>query len=362
MNIIEVTNKNEDYKIYITNKKEKIIDILKNYISLKNNSYVIIDKNVYENHMKSLSNMAKEISSNKILVLSIDEKRKNYSTIEKIYKFLIDNNCKREGILISIGGGVLGDLVGMAASTYMRGIKYINIPTTVISQSDSSIGGKVGYNFDNIKNAIGAFYNPSMAVINVNFLNTLKDEQYINGLGEIIKYSFLDNKHNLLEYLVENREKIKNRDEDILSNILKICLLIKKDYVQKDFKDGGIRNSLNLGHTIGHGIEVIKNYEILHGEAVALGLLCALKLSSKKFGLSLEFYYKAKELMEYFNLKTSIDFKDFNILIEKIKKDKKNDNKIRFVLLKNIGEPIVKVSITEEEIVDVIKETIKENE
>ena len=357
MNSIEVNN--EEYSIVFSRSIKEISKLLNIKDILKNRSYFIIDENVYKYHKEDIDFLIENNTFNKPLILHISENEKNYNTIEKIYTYLIENNCTREGTLISIGGGVLGDLVGMASATFMRGIKYINIPTTIISQTDSSIGGKVAYNFKHFKNAIGAFYNPYMVIINVEFLKTLPKRQFNNGIGEVIKYILIDKNQNLFEFFSLNKLKIKEKDSNILEELIRRCLLIKKSYVEEDFRDKGLRNILNFGHTIGHGIESDSDYNILHGEAVALGILVALNLSKKLYNKQFKFYKEIKSFIKYFNLLTNYKIKNTAYFIEAIKKDKKNDENIRFVLLKEIGDLIPKVIVRQEEIFCTIEETFK---
>ena len=357
MKNIEVNN--NEYSIVFSRDIIEISELLHNKNILKNRSYFIIDENVYNCHKKEVDFLIKNNTSNKPLILYISENEKNYRTIEKIYSYLIENNCTREGILVSIGGGVLGDLVGMVSATFMRGIKYINIPTTIISETDSSIGGKVAYNFNHLKNVIGAFYNPFLVIINVEFLKTLPERQFNNGIGEVIKYTLIDKNQNLFKFFKLNKSKIKEKDSSTLEELIRRCLLIKKIYVEEDFKDNGLRNILNFGHTIGHGIESDSEYSVLHGEAVALGILVALKLSNKHYDNQFKFYEAIKSCIKYFDLPVDYKIKSKTSFIEAIKKDKKNDENIRFVLLKEIGNLVPKVIVSQEEIFCTIEETFK---
>lgn len=312
----------------------------------------------------------------KILLPESGEKNKSATTsfniIEKIFK---ETKITRKSVLIGIGGGVIGDLSGFIASILMRGIKYINIPTSLLAMVDSSVGGKTGINFFNIKNTIGTFYQPDLVLCDIDFLKTLSYRQYISGYSEIFKHAIISEEFgNFFEYLTLNSGKTKNRDINHLNKIIKMSCKIKKNIVEKDeFETLGIRSFLNIGHTIAHTIEKFPELdgEILHGEAVAVGIVVEMKIS-KEFGILKNF-----ELIE----KTENHFKDlgFNLNLEKlttmskkeiIKKisektqvDKKNELsennsiKIGFALIEEINK-IKNVSLEISQLEDILNKII----
>lgn len=319
--------------------------------------FYIIDKEVYNLHSEVIKKLLTYELSHK-LILELNEDSKNFNSVNKIYDFLFNNNASREDLLVVIGGGVLGDIAGFAASSYMRGIKYVNIPTTLISQTDSSIGGKVGYNYGNIKNAIGSFYEAEKVLICTDFLNTLPKKELINGFGEIIKYALIDSE-TLLIYIEQHIDELTSLQPGVISYIINKCVEIKKNIVEKDFKDKGLRNILNFGHTVGHAIEIDSKYELPHGEAVALGILVALKLSEKKLSLDTKVFTRIESLYKKLNLKLHYYIKDYNNFLKTIKNDKKNDDNMRFVLLNAFGDMAIKIVVTEDELLLAIKESIE---
>lgn len=319
---------------------------------------LVVDRKIYDIYQEIIDEFAVERCC-ELLVIDIKEENKNYETITLIYNFLMEKEMNRNSTLVSIGGGVLGDMAGFAASTYMRGISWINVPTTLVSQTDSAVGGKVGYNYGKIKNIIGSFYNPLRVFIPLETLNSLDDRNYINGLCEVIKYSLIYSEDFFI-FLENQLDKILHRDKETLLYIIKQCLDIKINIINEDFKDENKRNILNFGHTAGHALEAISEFNIMHGEAVALGMLIAVKLSEYKFSLSKDIYKRLLKM--YFTL--GIDY-NYNItnadkLISLMKKDKKNDEEIRFVLLEDIGKCRIKTKVTAEEIIKAINEGIGE--
>lgn len=335
-------------------------DFIREFYSIIQKSqkcFYIIDAEVYNLHSETIEKLLTYELSHK-LILQLNEESKNIYSVNKIYDFLFDNNANREDLLVVIGGGILGDIGGFVASSYMRGIKYINIPTTLISQTDSSIGGKVGYNYNNVKNAIGSFYDPEAILIYTDFLNTLPKKELINGFGEIIKYSLIDSE-DLLVYVEHHIDELTSLQPGVISYIINKCVEIKENIVEKDFKDMGLRNTLNFGHTVGHAIEIDSKYELAHGEAVALGILVALKLSEKKFGLDERVFLRIKNLYRKLDLKLDYYIKDYKNFLKTIKSDKKNDDNMRFVLLNAFGHMTIKVVVAEDELLWAIKESIE---
>ena len=260
--------------------------------------------------------------------------------------------------MIAFGGGIVGDIVGFAAATFMRGIRYINVPTTLISQVDSAIGGKVAYNINGIKNVIGCFYDPIFVFISVNFLKTLNKMQFISGLGEVIKYGLIKSPE-LLKYLKENIKAVMELENDKLMYIVKECLKIKASVVEEDYKDLGYRNILNFGHTIGHAIETDSSYLIPHGIAVALGSLVSIKLSEMKLNLNPNIYIEIEDIYKKITIETFYKVDNLNSFLYSIKHDKKmENNNIKFTLLENVGACKIKVDVSEEEIIKALKESI----
>ncbi|MBU5482974.1 3-dehydroquinate synthase [Clostridium sp. MSJ-11] len=349
------------YKVYIDNDLDKLSKVLEEHkIKHKARFYLLTDDKVYELYKDKIEKF-KDIFKVEIYYFNNGEKSKNYNTVKDIYSFLIEKNANRNSILIALGGGVVGDLGGFVASTYMRGIKYINIPTTLLSQVDSCIGGKVGYNFNGVKNIIGNFYNPEFVYISTNFLKTLDKKQFVDGLGEVIKYSLIK-EGTMISYLRENSKGILERENDKMLYLVKNCLKIKKDIIEEDYKDLGIRNILNFGHTVGHGLEITSNGDLSHGEAVALGSLVALKLSEDILALDKGIYKEVEEVLNKLNLPTKHKVDNYKLFMYSINHDKKNDEDLNFVLLNKIGDPKIRTKVSKEQLYSALNNSINKGE
>lgn len=267
------------------------------------------------------------------------EKYKNIKTVSEIYDKLSLTGATRKTALIAFGGGVVGDLGGFVASTYHRGIPLIHIPTTLLAQVDSSIGGKTGYNLKTGKNLVGTFYQPLLVFIDTAFLKTLPNREYLSGMAEVIKSALIKDRH-LFEFLKKKRDRILQRDVDSVLHIVEKCVKIKVDVVKRDEKEAGERALLNFGHTIGHAIERYKNWRILHGEAVAIGICYAAALSLKKGYIGEDTYNNIVNVIKGYNLPTHIKV-PLNKLKEFIYHDKKRkDDYVEWVLLKDIGNAV----------------------
>ena len=265
------------YNIHISNKKIPKNDLNK-ILSTKNKVLIITDSGVPSQYLKSLK---KDINTKNqySLILAKGEISKSFKSYQKILNKLVELKFDRSDYLIALGGGVIGDVTGFVASSYLRGIGYIQIPTTLLSQVDSSVGGKTAVNLAQGKNLVGAFYNPRLVLISTSFLKTLSDKEYKSGLGEIVKYSLIGNKK--LKKIIEDRSQlIVDKDESTLKVLIEESIKTKSKIVTKDEKESGIRAVLNFGHTFGHAIEAYNNYKnITHGAAITLGMVIASKLS-----------------------------------------------------------------------------------
>jgi len=323
-----------NYPIYINNID---IDKLKESIlaHTDNKNYiVIISKKVYQLYSKTL-----DFPKEKILVLKDGEKEKNYNNYQKILNFALSKKLKREDSIIAIGGGVVGDLAGFAASTYMRGINFIQVPTTLLAAVDSSVGGKTAINSKYGKNLIGTFYQPKAVIINVNFLKTLEDKQFKSGLGEVIKYGFIEKscrpyeEAHLINFLTEFYDKILSKDIITLKNLIKMCIELKIAVVQQDERESGLRRILNYGHTYGHVIENLTNYtKYTHGQCVIEGIQFALKLSLNLNLIDREYKFLCEDLIKKFDYAPLKKF-DKNKILKVITSDKKAaDDYIKFIL------------------------------
>ena len=267
------------------------------------------------------------------------ETSKNWNLLGALLEHLAILQITRSDYLVALGGGVVGDLTGFAASTYMRGIDFIQVPTTLLACVDSSVGGKTAIDTDYGKNLVGTFYQPKAVFINPNFLKTLDERQFKTGLGEVVKYSFIEKSCkceedlNLTNFLSEKAEMIVNRDERVLSKLIEICVKLKISVVEKDEKEGGLRRILNFGHTYGHAIEKITKYKkYTHGEAIVEGMKFAFNLAVKRNLIDKNYKFLAEDVIKKFNF---VDIPEFDMekMIELMQMDKKATfDKIVFIL------------------------------
>ena len=284
------------------------------------------------------------------------EENKTLDTVKDIYRFLIEEGFDRKDMLLALGGGVTGDITGYAAATYLRGIDYVQLPTTLLSQADSSIGGKTGVDFDGFKNMVGAFKMPRLVYMNLGVLQTLDDRQYFAGFAEVMKHGLIRDAL-FYEWLIENMYEICERDLDVLQEMMVRSCNIKRLVVEKDPTEQGERALLNFGHTVGHAIEKAKNFELYHGECVALGAVAAANISWKKELLTMEEYYEIRDMFVPFYLPISVDNVDPKEVLRLTKSDKKMESgKIKFILLKKIGKAVIDRTVTDEEILAAIEE------
>lgn len=304
----------------------------------QNQAFILIDKVVYKNHKEKLTDLFNVFSKHNILQFSITDENKSLSTVQKIWKKLVEKEATRDSLIINIGGGSLCDLGGFVASTYHRGILFINIPTTLLSMVDASLGGKNGINFLGYKNQIGTFNEPKAVCIDISFLETLPSNQLLSGYAEMIKHSLLDsNKYfNVFSKLIFPKQVISN--EHILKSIE-----IKSKIVKIDPKEKNIRKSLNFGHTIGHALETYflnSNKSLLHGECVAIGLLCETYMSFKMLNFPEKELFKLQNIVKNNFTFHELEKKSQQEILLNMKHDKKNSNNnhINFTLLSNLGE------------------------
>jgi len=284
------------------------------------------------------------------------EENKTLDTVRKLYRFLIEEGFDRKDMLLALGGGVVGDLAGYTAATYLRGIDFVQIPTTLLAQTDSSIGGKTGVDFDGYKNMVGAFKMPRLVYMNLTTLSTLDERQYFSGFAEVMKHGLIKDGM-FYEWLIENMYEICERKPGVLQEMLMKSCSVKKLVVEKDPTEQGDRALLNLGHTIGHAIEKYKNFELCHGECVALGCVAAAFISWKKEMISMEEYYEIRDMFVPFNLPISVENIDPQEILRLTKSDKKMEaGSIKFILLKKIGRAVIDRSVTDGEILAAIDE------
>lgn len=271
-----------------------------------------------------------------------------YKTLEwanHIYTALLVNSFDRKSALVALGGGVIGDLTGFAAATFMRGVPFVQVPTTLLAMVDSSVGGKTGVNHPMGKNMIGAFYQPKYVLMDLAALKTLPREEFIAGMAEVIKYGVIADAE-LFDYLDENREGILSLDQEALGYIIRRSCEIKADVVSKDEREAGLRAILNFGHTIGHAVETLENYTMRHGEAVAVGMVVAARLAHKTGLCDASVPARIETLINAYGLPTDLSVMkqkaSAQAILDAIQIDKKAEaGKVKFVLPKRIGHVVV---------------------
>ena len=358
---LKIKTKNNKYSIVIgSGISGKMSKLFKENSITYTKCLLVIDKKV----PKSLLNkIIKSLPKKKIVCLffNANEKNKNQINLNNILDTLLKNNFLRNDCLISIGGGITGDISGFASSIFKRGIKFINIPTTLLAQVDSSVGGKTGINSSHGKNLIGSFYQPSLVISDINFLRTLPKREIYCGYGEILKHTLISSKKKFF-YLNQNASKVLNLETPHIEHSIYQSCLIKKKIIELDETEKNLRKILNFGHTFAHAYEATLGYskKLNHGEAVLLGIISASKFSFD-YGLlpKNEFILIQKHFIKY-NLLREINKifkkKHLNKLILFMKKDKKNNNnKINLVLLKQIGKTIFNLSFSDNKLRSFVK-------
>ncbi|MGN0334731.1 MAG: 3-dehydroquinate synthase [Lachnospiraceae bacterium] len=285
-------------------------------------------------------------------IMPAGEQNKTLDIVKQLYEYLILSHFDRKDCLIALGGGVVGDLTGFTAATYLRGIDFIQVPTTLLSQVDSSIGGKTGVDFESYKNMVGAFHMPRLVYMNLSVLNSLSQEQFSCGMGEILKHGLIRNRDYFI-WCIEHAEQIEARDYEVLLEMIMESCRIKKNVVEKDPTEKGDRALLNFGHTIGHAVEKLKDFQLLHGQCVAIGSMAAMYLSWKRGYVTREDLDTVKEAMLKFHLPVVTDGITAEDILNISKSDKKMEaGKIKFVLLKSIGNAYVDKSVADEELLE----------
>ena len=317
---------------------------------------IITNTKIAKLHLKKLEKSLKSFNV-KTLIFPDGEKYKNISSLNKIHDFLIKSKFNRNLTVIALGGGVIGDLAGFASDTFLRGVNLIHIPTTLLAQVDSSIGGKTGVNHKYGKNLIGSFKHPVAIFIDISYLKTLPQKEYISGLSEVVKYGAIGDRA-FLRWLNTNSKLILERDPDSLVKLILMSVKAKVSVVQKDEKESNIRAHLNFGHTLGHAIESSLNYKgISHGEAVSIGMLFASAISVEKSDLKIDEFNLIENTLANFSLPVRIPSSIPGAkILQNMTYDKKNKKgKINFVLLTSIGSCCLNDHIDDRYILGLLK-------
>jgi 3-dehydroquinate synthase len=288
------------------------------------------------------------------------EQYKTLDWANAVFTALLINTFDRRSPLVALGGGVIGDLTGFAASCYMRGVPFVQVPTTLLAMVDSSVGGKTGVNHPLGKNMIGAFYQPRLVLMDLDALKTLPKEELLSGMAEVIKYGVIWDRE-LFDFLEKNREKILNLEEGPLGHIIRRSCEIKADVVSKDEREGGLRAILNFGHTVGHAVETLSDYTSRHGEAVAIGMVYASKLAHRTGLCDAQVPERIEKLINAYGLPTSLSAMKprptVTRFMDMIQVDKKAEaGKVRFVLPTKIGEVVITREWGEQQLQELLTE------
>ena len=340
-----------ELKKVIDNSYDITIDTLPN-LSFDSKVAIVTNTKVAGLHLKYLLEHI-EVKELYIVTIQDGEEYKNQQSIDMILEALFNHKFNRSSLLIAFGGGVIGDMTGFAASIYQRGIDFVQIPTTLLSQVDASVGGKTGINNKYGKNLIGAFYQPKAVYIDAHFLSTLPKREFAAGVAEIVKMAVTFNKE-FFEFL----ESHDLQEEENLKLAIKYSVETKARVVSQDEKERGLRAALNYGHTFGHVIEKETGYKrYLHGESVAIGIVMANRLAERLGMLSVEEAERIKSVLERYDLPTSYAISDVESFYEAFFLDKKSgDSKIKFILPRGIGDVEIRDDIPKEDVIAVLKE------
>jgi len=316
--------------------------------------FLLTDDNT-QNHCLPLIQSLPEIGTAKKSSIPAGDENKNIESLSKVWKYLSDNGANRKSLLINLGGGMLTDLGGFAAATFKRGIRFVNIPTTLLGAVDAAVGGKTGINFNGLKNEIGAFAPAIAVLIDSNFFKTLDTTQLLSGYAELLKHSLLTNDSDLNNIL---RFDFDDINYEFLNTLLFESVLIKERIVEKDPTEQGIRKALNLGHTFGHAFESLalkNNRPVQHGYAVAYGLVCELYLSFIRLGFDKNILMKITRFVKEQYGVFTFDCNDYQPIYELMQHDKKNDTGvINFTLLKAVGDIQINQTADRKEIEEVL--------
>ena len=318
---------------------------------------IITDTNVDELYSNAVAEPLQEAGA-QVDILSIDagEQSKSPEVAQELWEQLLDQGADRKTVVVALGGGVVGDLAGFVAATFGRGLRFVQVPTTLLAQVDSSVGGKVGINLPGGKNMVGAFWQPRGVVIDVDVLGTLPEREYRAGLAEVVKYGVIQDAE-FFAYLEANIEAINARDAEVLTYIVQRCCRLKADVVEQDEREEtGLRSILNYGHTFCHAFEAATGYEqLLHGEGVAIGMMCAARLAERLDRVDAAFVDRQRALLEAFGLPLDVPDVDPDELIELMYRDKKVERgRLRFVLPTRLGHVELVRDVTTDDIAAIL--------
>ncbi|UFH58842.1 3-dehydroquinate synthase [Sulfurovum mangrovi] len=338
-----------EYPILIgENVIDQILDLIEKHT--KNSKIIIVGDTFFQNGIcASVENKLSDKFEIYSYYMDAGKGNKSINEVLKIFGILEENNLARDSVLIAVGGGVIGDLAGFVASTWLRGMNLIHIPTTLMAMVDSSVGGKVAINYRQTINAIGNYYHPMGNIMDLTFIDTLSHRDYLSGLAEVIKCAMINDK-DFFEYLETNKDVVLKKDHDVLIELITKAITIKIDHVNGDLREGGKRLLLNYGHTLGHAIEISteKNghEQLRHGEGVSIGIVAVAYIATQYLNISKSIFERYENIFNNYGLPTKISASELGFdketllhkCFDNVKKDKKRlDNNIRLILSDEIG-------------------------
>ncbi len=362
MRVLKVTLPQSSYEIHIgqgilETTGEKLLGL-----GLRDKA-VIVTNPLVNSYYSGILKAGLESAGFKTVILQVPdgEQYKSLQQAGELYRALSEHQAERRTPILALGGGVIGDLAGFVAATYLRGVPLVQVPTTLLAQVDSSTGGKVAVDYAGLKNIVGAFYQPTLVAADVSSLATLMENDYINGLAELIKHAIILDRQ-LFERLEQGTGLIRSRDRAFLEEVIFHSAGIKARIVEQDEKDLGLRNVLNYGHTFGHALETVSGFEIQHGSGVAIGMAAAALLSRRMGLLKTGEMQRTLDLISKAGLPVNHNIRDIPKIVQAMQYDKKRaGGKTRFVLLKGIGEVFlnddVDITLVEEVLRDLYVET-----
>lgn len=294
-----------------------------------------------------------------VFVFQAGEPSKNLDTVQSLYQFLIHHKMDRKGVLAALGGGVTGDLTGFAAATYLRGIDFIQIPTTLLAQVDSSVGGKTGVDFQQYKNMVGAFHQPRLVYMNLETLKSLPEQEFACGMGEVLKTGLICDGV-FFRRVAGAQQKIRSLDTETMAWMIRRCCEIKAGVVERDPKEQGERALLNLGHTVGHAVEKLMDFRLLHGQCVAVGMAAAAAISQKRGLLTQQEVQEILDACRAYGLPVTAEGLDAGGILKATKNDKKMEQgQIKFILMDGIGRSQVDRTVTDQELLEGIRRILQ---
>jgi 3-dehydroquinate synthase len=347
------------YPIHIENSWDMLPQRLIKAKLSDRKAFIVTDENVAGLYLANLENALSPLCANTShFILPPGEAEKNLSNTAALLTSFRQAGLDRSSVVIALGGGLVSDITGFAASIYMRGIAYISLPTTLLAMADSSVGGKTGIDFAGIKNLAGSFHNPALVYINLAALKSLDAAQYISGLAEVIKHGIILDS-GLFEYIHASRKEIAGRNPAALEKIIRDSVRIKSEIVALDEKEAGLRQILNYGHTFGHAIEALCDFSLPHGHCVALGMVCAANFSNNMDGLTMFHVEHIRNLLDFFDLPIKLppayDIKAEDIYGMMLKDKKARDGALTLIISHEIGTVEIIKEVKKKEVMEAIK-------